>query len=237
MNISRNLALKIHFLLDECVPPILRDQRWFMWLPFHFLFRDKNEYFFRFKERGWQLSEEEFRRIYQETSSVHIQRGTDLNAGCIRQIDANALGEKVLDVGCGRGFLASILSKTHQVTACDMIISNAVAAKNPGIHFQSENVEKLSFPDSEFDTVVCSHTIEHVQDVIAALRELRRVTKRRLIIVLPKQRPYRYTFDLHLRFFPYAYVAFDYLRPPAGRSSYTLKEIQGDWYYQEDKVP
>jgi hypothetical protein len=42
----------------------------------------------------------------------------------------------------------------------------------------------------------------HVQDAHAALEELRCVAKRRLIVVLPKQRPYRYTFDLHLRFFP-----------------------------------
>jgi hypothetical protein len=30
MTISRNVALVIHFLLDEWLPPILRDSRWFM---------------------------------------------------------------------------------------------------------------------------------------------------------------------------------------------------------------
>lgn len=38
-----------------------------------------------------------------------------------------------------------------------------------------------------------------------ALAELRRVAKRRLIIVVPKQRNYKYTFELHINFFPYLF--------------------------------
>ena len=30
MRLSRDVPLRIHFLLDECLPPIVRDQRWFM---------------------------------------------------------------------------------------------------------------------------------------------------------------------------------------------------------------
>ena len=235
MNISRKGALKIHFFFDECVPPILRDRKWFMWMPFKVLFGKKDEYFYRFKDRGLELGEEEFQKIYRETSSVHIQRASDLNAGCIKEIEANIVGSRVLDVGCGRGYLAEVLSKSHEVTACDMIIGEAIPRKNPQIRFQEENIEKLSFADNAFDTVVCAHTVEHVQDFASALHELRRVAKMRLIIVLPKQRPYRYTFDLHLRFFPYAHVVLDYLRPSVSRSNYVLKEIEGDWYYQEDK--
>jgi len=51
--------------------------------------------------------------------------------------------------------------------------------------------------------VTCCHVLEHVQDAEAAVRELRRVARRRLVVVVPRQREYRYTFDLHLRFFPY----------------------------------
>lgn len=50
-----------------------------------------------------------------------------------------------------------------------------------------------------------THVLEHVPDMDAAVSELLRVTKKRLLIVLPRQREYRYTADLHIRFFPYEY--------------------------------
>jgi ubiquinone/menaquinone biosynthesis C-methylase UbiE len=94
---------------------------------------------------------------------------------------------------------------------------------HPAVNFLQENIERLSFADNEFDTVISSHTLEHVQDAQAAIQELRRVTKSRLIVVLPKQRPYRYTFDLHLRFFPYSHTVVEYMRPPFHR----VKTISG----------
>jgi ubiquinone/menaquinone biosynthesis C-methylase UbiE len=236
MKISRNLALKAHFILDECIPPIIRDQKWFIWLPFKILFKRRAKFFFEFKDKAIHLSEEEFAAVYEETSSVHIQRPTDLNDGCVKEIAANVLGESVLDVGCGRGFLAGALSEKHRVTACDMIVSEKTRRGHPDINFRQENMQRLSFADNEFDTVISSHTLEHVQDAHAALEELRRVAKCRLIVVLPKQRPYRYTFDLHLRFFPYSHTVLQFMRPTFHRVKYDLKEIEGDWYYQEDKI-
>lgn len=237
MKISRRAALMIHFLLDECIPPILRDQKWFMWLPLKILFRDKAHLFFNFKNIALQISEEKFCQIYKEAGSVHIQRETDLNNGCIAEIEKNIFGEKILEVGCGGGYLANILSAKHKVTACDIVISQQMAQKYSSIRFQQENVQNLSFENNEFDTVICAHTLEHVQDIIGAIKELRRVVKKRLIIVVPKQRPYMYTFDLHLHFFRYAHILLNYMRPTNTDEivSQELKEIQGDWYYQEDK--
>jgi ubiquinone/menaquinone biosynthesis C-methylase UbiE len=206
-----------------------------MWLPFKILFGRKAKFFFEFKERASRLSEKEFATLYEETRSVHIDRPTDLNTGCLDEITKNILGDSVLDVGCGRGFLAGTLSKRYRVTACDMIISEKVEKKYPNVHFRQENNQRLSFADKEFDTVISSHTLEHVQDGYSAIEELRRVAKRRLIVVLPKQRPYRYTFDLHLRFFPYPETVLQYLRSASLQVKYELKEIAGDWYYQEDK--
>ena len=235
MKISRRTALIIHFILDECLPPILRDQKWFMWLPFKILFKNKARFFFNFKKNMPYLSKEKICNIYKKTSSVNIQRETALNDRCIIEIERNILGEKILDVGCGRGFLADILSKKCKVTACDMIISEKTIQQYPNIQFKQENIQALSFSNNEFDTVICTHTLEHVQDIAVAIKELRRVTKKRLIVVLPKQRPYLYTFDLHLNFFPYAYIVLNYMRPTNKIINQEIKELKGDWYYQEDK--
>jgi len=234
MTISRNVALVIHFLLDECLPPILRDSRWFIWSPFRLLFGQRAEVFMAFKDRAHLLTEDEFRRVYEETAAVHLQRPTDLNATCIAEILQSASGN-VLEVGCGRGHLAGLLAADHDVTACDMAISPELHAQFPEVAFRQETLAGLSFTDRSFDTVVCTHTLEHVLDVQRAVAELRRVARRRLIVVVPRQRPYRFTFDLHLRFFPLRCMVFDCFRPGPGIASQRLENLGGDWYYQEDR--
>jgi SAM-dependent methyltransferase len=47
------------------------------------------------------------------------------------------------------------------------------------------DVNRLPHRDQAFETVLCSHTLEHVDDPAAMLRELRRVGKRVTILVPP----------------------------------------------------
>jgi SAM-dependent methyltransferase len=236
MTISRSLALAIHFVLDECVPPILRDRAWFTWLPFRLLFGRHADTFRSFKDRAHALSPEEFRRVYEETAGVHLHRPTDLNRACLARVLERAAGRSVLEVGCGRGHLAGLLARAHEVTACDLAIDASLPERHPRITFREENVERLSFADRSFDTVICTHTLEHVQDLDRAVRELRRVARRRLIVVVPRQRPYRHTFDLHLHFFPLGHllVARFPAEPAAGRRE--LTSLGGDWFYEEDRI-
>ena len=141
------------------------------------------------------------------------------------------MGESVLEVGCGRGYLAGLLSNNYRVTASDLMASSNLRSKYPQVQFVEANIQSLPFKKSQFDTVVCTHTLEHVQDIFTALIELRRVTKKRLIIVVPKQRPYRYTFNLHLHFFPYAWS----VRSVFGhRPTSKLEDAGGDWFYIEN---
>jgi ubiquinone/menaquinone biosynthesis C-methylase UbiE len=92
----------------------------------------------------------------------------------------------------------------------------------------------LPFDDGEFDTVVCTHVLEHVLDFRAAIAELRRVCKRRLIIVVPAEREYKYTFNPHFNFFPYPYSFLRAVHPvPA---THCCTAIGRDIYYSEDRT-
>ncbi|MDY0223118.1 MAG: class I SAM-dependent methyltransferase [Desulfobacterium sp.] len=235
MKISRNLTFFIRFIFDQLIPPCLRDSRWFMWLPFKLLFGKKADVFFNFKEIAPILSEKEFCRIYKETASVHIQRETDLNQECLEVIDNSILGNTVLDIACGRGYLAKRLAEKYRVTGADIIIDSALQAENPNIKFKEAQLANLPFKDDEFDTVICTHTLEHVQNIQKAIFELRRVARQRLIIVVPKQRPYRYTFDLHLHFFPYAGSLLMVMGATGKNVIAKCIQLKGDWFYLEDK--
>ncbi|MDO8583623.1 MAG: class I SAM-dependent methyltransferase [bacterium] len=231
MKLSRATALKIHYLLDQCLPPFLRDSRWFMRLPFHFLYKDRAETFLTFKEKVYDLSEEAFVETYRFIEPVLMERATDLTAASEKAILSHLLGSTVLEVGCGKGLLAKQMADTgRSVSGIDIVIDPSLRARYPQIQFFEGAAECLPFDDGTFDTVVCAHTLEHVRQFHQSLRELRRVAKRRLIIIVPKQRPYRFTFDLHLRFFPYPH---SFLAAVGG--SGTCRDVGGDLFYVEER--
>ncbi|MDZ7823470.1 MAG: methyltransferase domain-containing protein [Ahrensia sp.] len=82
------------------------------------------------------------------------------------------------------------------------------AAAIDGMEYYAARVEKLPFKDNEFDTVVCTHVLEHVLDFRSSLQELRRIAAKRLIVVVPREREYKYSFNPHFNFFPYKHSFF-----------------------------
>jgi len=233
MKITRNVSRYIHFVLDELLPPIVRDSRFVMSILLKASLQDKAEYFLTFKEKAHQLSAEEFQHYYQETYGI-LDRETDLNRGCIKRITKMIFDTAVLEVGCGNGFLSKKLAATNKkVTGYDIQITQKQKDEAGSVSYVQGFVEELPFADDSYETVVCSHTLEHVQNLPVAIAQLRRVAKSRLVIVVPCQRPYRYTFDLHIHFFPYAMNIYHAFLPPKS-ALVTLEKVEGDWLYIEE---
>lgn len=96
----------------------------------------------------------------------------------------------VLEVGVGTGVVASILRQLGiDVTTVDF--DPALNADRAG------DVRSLPCSDREFDLVLCAQVLEHLPwaDVPLALSELRRVSKRHVLVTVPQSgRDVRFTF-------------------------------------------
>lgn len=236
MKLSRNIAIKIGNILDNWLPPVVRDSKLFVYLPFKYMFKDKANVFFTFKQKAPHISEAEYIKLYKEIDPYLIKRETSLNTSCILTIMQSVVGQKVLEVGCGNAYLAKKLSNKYSLTGVDILVDTSTRKDNGHIQFVNANAEHLPFEDKSFDTTICTHTLEHVLNFEKAISELRRVTKNRVIIVVPMQKPFKYTFDLHLRFFPFLESFLLALigvgSPP---KSFACKDLDGDIFYYEDR--
>jgi SAM-dependent methyltransferase len=232
--VRRETTNVIRAVLEEALPPMVRDSK-----PMRWLFRrhwgdlvDDSE---RFRERIPFVTDSEYREIYERMP--RIQNETDNSEACLERIAGAIHGETVLDVGCGTGFLLDHLKRARPdlaLTGVDFIIEEGTRSRHPDIRFEQANIEKLPFADRSFDTVICTHVLEHILEFRQALTELRRVARRRLIIVVPQEREYRFTFNPHLHFFPYPHSFLRYVTPVP--NDHELESVGRDIFYAESRL-
>lgn len=234
MNISRKATLLLHHVLDQWLPPAVRDNRLLWNLLFGRIFRREASLMLDFKERAPLLTPGEVKDIYRRIAPYNIPRLTDLNTESIAEIFPRIIGPTVLEVGCGSGFLSARLREIYTVTATEIHVHADLKSTCRGVTLLEAFAEALPFADASFDTVICTHVLEHVLDLRAAVAELRRLYKKRLIVVVPQQRPYKFTFDLHLHFFPYPHS----LLLAVGKTSAQQQcfSAGGDLFYVEEKA-
>ena len=85
---------------------------------------------------------------------------------------------RILDVGCGTGSNLSAFSKLGHAVGIDMSRDALAFCRNRGLdHVSLSEIERLPFPDGTFDVITAMDVLEHVDDDLAALGELRRVLK------------------------------------------------------------
>jgi ubiquinone/menaquinone biosynthesis C-methylase UbiE len=233
MAVSRETAIGINYILNNILPPIIRDSTFIMRPLFNLVFKDKASIFLNFRKNSYKMTEEEYVDAYRKTAVCNLLQDTDLNKGCIDQIQKDVVGKQVLEAGCGRGFLTKILAKKYKMVAVD-IVQDESLRDITNVKFIQASVEKLPFNDHSIDTVICTHVLEHVRDIEQAVKELRRVAKKKLILVVPCERPYLFGFNLHLHFFPYEFMVYKVLGKNGKLHNQQCRTIQGDWYFTED---
>ena len=225
---KRETSNKINYILDNFVPPIIRDNKLFMGLAMKIVIGPKYKYYMEFKDRLPHLSENQINEYYSLLADTFMDRKTDLNASCVDYIMQNIVGTGVLDAAAGRGYLANLIAeKQGSCVAMDIVKGNLY---NDNVTFVEGSLTNIPFEDDSFDTVICTHALEHIKDVTVAVKELKRVCKKRLFVVVPRQRAYKYTFDLHVNFYPYKYNVQSLL----GGEEATIYLLDNDWMYIEN---
>ena len=140
------------------------------------------------KEREWRKNANFWIKIIREKLDPYRLKVT--NKAILKSLK-NEKGLKVLDAGCGEGYLCRALARAgHQVFGVDFCPELIRAAKDlerkkpSGIKYFVGDFRKTNFPDSFFDIVLSHQTINEIQNPQKAFKEFSRILKKKGRVIL-----------------------------------------------------
>lgn len=84
----------------------------------------------------------------------------------------------VLDIGCGTGHFVEHLSAAgHQGNLVGLDLVRPAIADTARKRYIAGDAADIAYPDDSFDAITCIHTLSHLPDIAAAMREVQRVMK------------------------------------------------------------
>jgi len=135
-----------------------------------------------------------FQKEYWERKSLEERRPPDHpvvrqyvvpKIGQIRRVVPLEKKTRLLDVGCGNGFFSYYFDQICDTTGVDF--SQKMLAKNPIPQKLLMDAGHLSFQDFAFDVVFCHALLHHVDDLDLVLQEMRRVSRKYVVILEPNR--------------------------------------------------
>ncbi|MGN4128232.1 class I SAM-dependent methyltransferase [Lysinibacillus sphaericus] len=129
--------------------------------------------------KRWNRHAESYTASYDEQGGLH--REVLLNPAIFSLLD-DVKGKKLLDAGCGEGYLSRILAKKGAIiTAVDYAEKMLEIAKqrtnsDEEIDYKQGNCEKLDFlTDAQYDIIVSNMVLQDLENYEAALSEMYRL--------------------------------------------------------------
>ncbi|MCB4790690.1 MAG: class I SAM-dependent methyltransferase [Elusimicrobia bacterium] len=136
-----------------------------------------------FQKKFWESSKEKRRKPEHPVIRYIYSKITYYLKG----LNAGVNGTKILDVGCGNGFLTYYLEKCFSVVGLDY--SKEMLRINPCKNLVLGDVTALPFEDKSFDIVVCSGLLHHLDEtsIRKALKEMKRVSRNYVVCCEPNR--------------------------------------------------
>ena len=124
-----------------------------------------------------KLSEWWIKGIGDDESSEYVEIIVPLVEGILSQ------KKTILDVGTGTGRMAQEAGRVTEhatVVGGDISIRQLRHAKEvtSGIQFVQHSIEQMPFKNEQFDAVICSMVLEHVESLLEAVSEIARILER-----------------------------------------------------------
>jgi SAM-dependent methyltransferase len=88
-------------------------------------------------------------------------------------------GKEVLEVGCSDGLVCDLLlsEKPASITGIDVLETVGCAYPHERITYRKMDATRMAFADNSFDLCLSIATLEHVQDPLRSLQEMKRITR------------------------------------------------------------
>ena len=132
-----------------------------------------------------KLSKEWFNKqapVYDETNTILYSKYGKISCKNIEDHLNEVEYKRLLDIGCGTGYLIDNLSKKHvaEYYGLDLspeMIKQAESKNIKNAKFVEGRSDEIPFEDNYFDVVTCSQSFHHYPETDKPMQEARRVLK------------------------------------------------------------
>lgn len=139
-----------------------------------------------------ELSKQWFNKqapVYDETNTILYSKYGKISCENIYNFLKDKEYQKLLDIGCGTGFLIDMLSNNYnaEFTGLDLSSEMIKQARNKNIKnatFVEGRSDDIPFEDNSFNVVTCSQSFHHYPETDKPMQEARRVLKQGGLYIL-----------------------------------------------------
>ncbi|MDR1160585.1 MAG: class I SAM-dependent methyltransferase [Syntrophomonadaceae bacterium] len=99
----------------------------------------------------------------------------------------------IFEAGCGEGYMTNLLAEKTNASIIASDISEKVINEarlrviGIGAEFEISSIYSIDHPDNAFDLVIACEVLEHLDNPLVALKELKRVSDKYIIVSVPRE--------------------------------------------------